>query len=105
VPCPFFDYSMFLHSNFSVNDHTLLYYGLSAPSALTVTAHETAQQILVEWTDNSDNEIGFMLERSSDGGSTWVDIVWVGANTTHYVDRDVIRGTSYHYRVRAYNND
>lgn len=73
------------------------------PSNLTATAEATAQQILIEWTDNASNETGFKLERSANGGATWLDIVWLGASVTMYVDRDVDRGATYHYRARAYN--
>ncbi len=44
----------------------------SAPSGLNATAAGT-DSISLTWTDNSNNESGFTLQRSLDGGASWVD--------------------------------
>ena len=49
----------------------------TAPSALTATA-ASASQINLAWTDNSSDETGFKIERSTDGGATWTQIATVG---------------------------
>jgi hypothetical protein len=73
----------------------------TAPSNLTATA-TACQQITLGWTDNSDNERGFKIERSMDG-IEWNQIDTVGANVTSYVSN--LRSTGLRYfRVRAYNN-
>lgn len=54
------------------------------------------------WTDNSDNEDGFRIERSSNGRS-FGEIARVRANVTRYHDTDVEDGMRYWYRVHAYN--
>lgn len=54
----------------------------------------------MDWTDNSDNETGFLIERSNDGSSGWVQVGSVAANTTHFQDEGMSSGT-YYYRVIA----
>jgi hypothetical protein len=73
-----------------------------APSNLQATA-VSRTQVNLTWTDNSSNETGFKIQRSSDGGSTWTQIGTVGADVTSYSDTTVRRRTTYEYRVAAYN--
>ncbi len=60
------------------------------------------RQITLEWTDNSDNEKGFVIERKMEGGSFSV-IAKPVKNTLEYVDDNVIDDNTYVYRVLAYN--
>jgi len=62
----------------------------------------SANQINLSWQDNSDNEDSFKIERKTQGGS-YTQIATVGANVTSYADVGLNSGTSYCYRVRAYN--
>lgn len=58
------------------------------------------------WTDNSDNEDGFIVGRSTDGLS-WSTITTTGANTESYYDANVLSaslGLTYYYRVHAFNS-
>ena len=73
----------------------------AAPSALSATAVSTSQ-INLSWADNSTNENGFQIERSPDG-VTFSPLTTLAANVTTYVDTGLSAGTTYHYRVRAYN--
>jgi len=61
----------------------------------------------LQWTDNSDNETGFIIQRK-DGDSSSVNsfltINSVSANTTTYVDADLEPNTTYTYRVFAFND-
>ncbi len=75
---------------------------ITAPSGLSATAGETSIDLM--WTDNSDNETGFNIERSADGGAFTV-IGSAAANTTSYTDMDVVPGILYVYRVQAENNN
>ncbi len=61
-----------------------------------------AGQLTVSWDDNSSNELGFHIERSTNG-STFTTIASVSANTKSYTDTTVAAATTYWYRVRAYN--
>ena len=60
-------------------------------------------QIDLTWTDNSDNEDGFKIERSFDG-SNFSLLHTVGANANTYNDTGLAEETPYWYRVRAYND-
>ncbi|MBN1877401.1 MAG: fibronectin type III domain-containing protein [Anaerolineae bacterium] len=74
----------------------------AAPSDLTVLL--TAQTaITLTWTDNSDNEEGFKIERSPDGGSDWTQVGTVITDVTTYTDTGLTCETPYYYRVLAYN--
>jgi fibronectin type 3 domain-containing protein len=74
----------------------------AAPSGLTANA-VSCSQINLAWTDNSDNETSFKIERSPDG-SAFSQIASVGANVTTYSDTTVSASTTYWYRVRAANS-
>ena len=72
-----------------------------APSNLNATA--SGLNVLLTWTDNSNNETGFKLERSIHNTKVWTEIATLAANTTSHGDTGLEAGTSYDYRVRAYN--
>ncbi|OGW28615.1 MAG: hypothetical protein A2X59_10225 [Nitrospirae bacterium GWC2_42_7] len=59
--------------------------------------------ISMSWTDKSNNEQGFYVERSTNGGSTWTRIGQTAANTVTYTNSGLTSKTSYKYRVQAYN--
>ncbi len=71
-----------------------------APSNLRVQA-VSEERINLTWTVRSDNETGFRIERRT--GGRFVQIATVQAKTTTYADRGLQPGTTYGYRVRAYN--
>ena len=72
-------------------------------SAQAIT--QTSTRIDVTWTDNSNNELGFIVERCLGAGcSTFSEIAQVGANITTYADLAVPTDASASYQVRAFNN-
>ncbi|MEI7984228.1 MAG: fibronectin type III domain-containing protein [Armatimonadota bacterium] len=73
-----------------------------APSGLVAEAVSDSQ-IQVSWRDNSQYELSFHIERSTDG-INWNSGINVGANTTAYLDSGLAQVTSYIYRVQARNN-
>ena len=56
--------------------------------------------ISLTWTDTSNIETGFMIERLVNGGS-YVALTSLAANTQSYVDNSVSGANSYRYRIRA----
>jgi hypothetical protein len=77
----------------------------AAPSGLTASASSSSQINLI-WTDNSTNETGFKIERCTGAGcNNFAQIATVGANAASYADTTGLSaGTSYSYRVLAYNS-
>jgi predicted phage tail protein len=73
----------------------------SAPTSLSATAISKTQ-INLAWTDNSNNEDGFKIERMSNG-SPWTQIGMVGPNVTTFSSTGLSANKVYDYRVRAYN--
>jgi gliding motility-associated-like protein len=58
----------------------------------------------LNWADNSTNETGFEIERSTDG-INFLPLTIVNENITAYTDESVVPNTTYHYRVRANGTD
>jgi hypothetical protein len=74
----------------------------AAPSNLSATSASTSSASL-SWWDNSSNETGFKVERTTNG-SNWSEIAVVGAGSTSYTDYGLAAGTSYGYRVHSTNS-
>jgi hypothetical protein len=74
----------------------------AAPSNLTATS-VASRRVVLSWTDNSSNETGFVIQRSSNGNS-WSQVGTVGAGVTTYTDNGVSKRKTYYYRVYAYNS-
>jgi len=73
----------------------------SPPSGLAASAVSTTE-IRLTWTDASNNEDGFKIERSPDG-MTFTLRAQVGPDATSYQDTGLAPSTRYYYRVYAYN--
>ena len=71
-------------------------------TVLSSPALVTAAQLILSWSDNS-NEVGFRIERRTGTTGTYAEIATVGVNTASYTDVNLPNGTTYCYRVRAYN--
>ena len=74
----------------------------AAPTNLVLSLR-TATYVIITWQDNSNNELGFYVERSADGGTTWTQVAQTAANTTTYRNTGLTTKTTYLYRVRAFN--
>ena len=75
----------------------------AAPSGLAAaaTSHDS---IALSWNDNSTNEDGFSIERCAGSGcSNFTLIVQTGAGVTSIADSGLAAGTTYRYRVLAFN--
>lgn len=65
-----------------------------------------AATLKLTWQDNSNNELGFALERCQGAGCTgFKELTRTGVNVTEALDATVAEGVTYCYRVRAFNND
>lgn len=73
-----------------------------APSELQAEA-VSATQIDLEWIDNSDNEIGFKIERKIGENGNYIQITQTGEDETSYQDIGLELNTTYFYRVYAFN--
>jgi hypothetical protein len=78
--------------------------GLAAPSTLTATA-ATGTQINLTWTNNATNQTGFHIDRANDSAFT-LNLVTqtAAASATTFSDSGLTPGTTYFYRVRAFNS-
>ena len=76
----------------------------AAPSGMTATA-ASSTQINLTWTDNSNNETAFKVERATDSGFTHnlTLVTTTAANVTSYSNTGLAANTTYYYRVRATN--
>ena len=75
----------------------------AAPASLTADNGKGKGTVVLNWADRSQDETGFLIERSTsvDGGFT--QIAAVGASVTTYTDATAFRKTTYYYRARAVN--
>jgi len=74
-----------------------------APSQLVVKATNTGA-VNLQWTDNSNNETGFRVERSVTTDSNFQALGNTSANTTLFSDNTIEAGKKYYYRVKAVNS-
>jgi subtilisin family serine protease len=74
-----------------------------APTGLTADA-AASSVIDLGWTDNSNNETGFRIERKTGVDGTYSLIATLGQDATAYSDTGLAGLTDYFYRVYAYNS-
>ena len=74
----------------------------NAPIQLVTYAPAT-DRITLNWVDQSDDENGFHIERSTDG-SNFTRIASVDPDVTNYPDTDLLPGVKYFYRVQMFND-
>ena len=79
----------------------------AAPAGLVAEAPGNSspnkREVTLTWTDNSDNEQVFRVERSISVTGGFVEIGTVGTGVTTYTDTTLQGRSTYHYRVRASN--
>jgi hypothetical protein len=89
-------------SKIFINPDMILKTVVSPPNNLAAkTVSDT--QIDLSWTDNSDNETGFSIERNDQGGN-YATVGSAGVDVTTFSDKGLSSGTSYTYRVKALGN-
>ncbi|MEI6783946.1 MAG: fibronectin type III domain-containing protein, partial [Verrucomicrobiota bacterium] len=78
----------------------------AAPSNLTATAvrNNARADVRLTWTDNSNNEANFTLQRATDSLFTLgLNNQTIAANATNVTQTGLTRGVTYYYRIRAGN--
>lgn len=75
----------------------------AAPSHLQAT-NPTQTSVLLEWHDNSNNEDGFKVEQSLSRSSGFTVVKTFAAGTTARMISNLTAGTTYYFRVYAYNS-
>ncbi len=73
----------------------------AAPTGLTLTP-QASYEVDLAWTDNSNIETGYEVQRMDPGGS-FATIALLPPNSTSYIDTELFAGVDYSYRVRALN--
>lgn len=71
-----------------------------------IAANSEAASATLSWTDNSNNEMGFNIERKAEactGTGPFAALAGVTANSVTYKDVTVSEGATYCYRVNAWN--
>lgn len=74
----------------------------SPPSNLSILTNSLSLETNLLWNDNSSDEIGFEIERSTEGGD-FEKIALVDENIVTFRDTDIDYTTQYTYRVRSIN--
>ena len=78
--------------------------GPSLPTApMNLQATPGSRLIALRWTDSSNNENGFRIERSMDG-QVFTPLAVVGAGIVSYTNSGLKSNVPYFYRVLAYND-
>lgn len=61
-----------------------------------------ANEVTLTWTDNSDVEDGYVIERKLSGDTNFAIIDTLKQSGTTFIDTGVTQGQSYSYRIKAY---
>ena len=78
-------------------------FAINSPSNLTATANSSFQ-INLFWSDNSNNEDGFAIERKMWTVGSWIRIATLAADEISYSDNGLYSSTTYYYRICAFND-
>jgi len=62
-------------------------------------------EVELKWSDVSDNETGFEIERSRDTPDNFKVVGRTSQNSTSYINKDLEPATTYFYRIRAIKDD
>jgi|GEM_PF-2288786 len=74
----------------------------AAPGSLSANA-VSSSQINLAWSDNSNNETGFRIERRQSGSPNFTLLTEVGAGVTSYQNAGLPADTRFYYQVYAIN--
>lgn len=78
--------------------------GLINPPSNLKYEYVSSTQILLRWTDTSDNENGFKVEWKIGSDGAWNILTWLDTNVTAYTVTNLNPYTKYYFRIRAYSS-
>jgi len=92
-----------VYINSLVNEPAPLF--LKPPTNVTLSASSVetpapASTVVINWQDNTDDETGFIIERSEDGVN-FTQVTQTAANTTTYTDEGLVPNKTYYYRLKT----
>ncbi len=76
------------------------YKPVATPTNLTASA-DASKKVHLSWTDNSNDETGFVVERSVNDTINFISLVVLTANSTTYIDSIAPDNSLIFYRVKA----
>lgn len=78
--------------------------GLINPPSNLYYTYMSSNQVLLRWTDTSDNESGFKVEWKIGAAGEWNILTWLSPNVTVYDVSNLNPYTKYYFRIRAYTD-
>lgn len=75
----------------------------NVPLHLIASFDGNTKGMTLQWQDESDNEEGFIIEKSIGNQEMFTEIAITGPDITSYLDENTEAGT-YHYRIQAFND-
>ena len=84
---------------------TITTLNLVAPPTPVSATGTSNSSISLAWIDNSNNEDGFKIERSTSSTGPFTEIADLPSDATSYNDVGLTYNTTYHYRIIGYNTD
>ena len=78
-------------------------HALNAPTSLSASSvNQTV--INLSWRDNSTSETGFIIQRSLNAKTGFVEIAKLGSNIVVFSNTGLVANTTYYYKIRSYRN-
>lgn len=81
---------------------------VTAPTLNSATFDQASQSVILSWTDNASNELGYLIERSSTSASSGfrnLPFGGVAPDVESFEDVGIQDFTTYYYRLKAVNGD
>lgn len=77
---------------------------IAAPANLSARKVQDSHSVRLDWSDMSDNEKGFVIERKLSSADTYTRLTSVGPGCLTFIDSSVEEGKDYSYRIKAFND-
>ncbi|MEM1217701.1 MAG: N-acetylmuramoyl-L-alanine amidase [Bacteroidota bacterium] len=77
--------------------------GIAGPTQLAAFT-PNGEEVTLSWTDNTNDETGFLIERSPSGQNTFEQVGFVAADVTNFNEDITVDANGLDYRIRSFNN-